>query len=71
MLVTEYPWNGRYNRIRHYSDEGFMILQEQTGFEYEEAVDIFPTNYTYIETDHKPPEPEEPEPIEEQIYEWE
>lgn len=67
MLVSEYPYKGRYNRIRHYSDEGFMILQEQTGFEYEEAIDVFPTNYTYVETDHKPPKPEESESIEEQI----
>ena len=54
MIIEEYPWNGRYDKIRHYSDEGFMILQEQTGFEYEEAIDVFPTRYTYVETDHKP-----------------
>lgn len=37
--------------VRHYSDEGFMIRQVETGVEYNEAVDIIPCQYTYEETD--------------------
>lgn len=33
------------------SDSGLMIEQEQTGNRYVEAIDIFPTEYTYRETD--------------------
>ena len=43
-----------------YSDEDFYILQEQTGIEYAEAIDILTANYTYIET-NKPIEREEEE----------
>ena len=39
--------------IKTYSDAGFLILQEQTGIEYGEAIDINTTSYTYVETEHK------------------
>ena len=51
MIITEHPWNGRSDRIRHASDSGLMIEQEQTGNRYVEAIDIYPTEYTYRETD--------------------
>ena len=38
-------------RIRHYSDEGMMIRQIETGRLYEDAVDRFPCKWTYEETD--------------------
>lgn len=38
------------NRIRHYSDRGMRILQEQTGIVYDDAVDVLPCRYTYAET---------------------
>ena len=63
MIAVEYPWNNRPDRIRHYSDIGMMIRQEQTGNLYVEAVDIYPTQYTYTETDI-PVEPEEMEETE-------
>ena len=44
--------------IRAYSDENFYIRQEETGFIYEEAIDVYPVRYTYTETDEKIPEPE-------------
>lgn len=47
--------------IRTYSDENYFIRQEQTGFIYEEAIDVYPVRYTYTETDEKIPDPE-PEP---------
>lgn len=49
MIQVEYLKNGEL--VRHYSDEGMMILQVETGIEYEEAVDVLPCRYTYEETD--------------------
>lgn len=39
------------DRIRHYSDAGFMIYQVETGNLYEDAVDVVPCPYTYEETE--------------------
>ena len=39
------------NLYRTYSDQGFLILQQESQAEYEEAIDIESNNYTYIETD--------------------
>lgn len=36
--------------VKHYSDEGFYILQNETGVEYSEAIDLMPCKYTYTET---------------------
>jgi hypothetical protein len=49
MIVTELVDNGK--RIRHYSDVGFRILQNETGVVYNDAVDVIPCKYTYTETD--------------------
>jgi hypothetical protein len=46
MLIEEYPYNGKTNRIRHYSDAGMMIRQIETGNEYGEAIDRYPSKYT-------------------------
>lgn len=56
---------------RTYSDEDFYILQEQTGIEYTEAIDVMTANYAYIETD-KPIEREEEEKtdIEQKAEAW-
>ena len=37
--------------VRRYSDEGKLLLQEQTGAVYAEAVDVETSPYTYTETD--------------------
>ncbi len=50
MIITEYPYNGRTDRIKHYSDAGMVIRQNETGNEYAEAVDVYPCQYTYSET---------------------
>ena len=55
-IVTQYPYvdgNGkeRENLIKTYSDVGRYILQEETGEVYAEAVDLYPSKYTYTETD--------------------
>ena len=36
-----------------YSDEGFKILQQQTGIVYDEAIDVENAPYTYSETGDK------------------
>lgn len=52
-LQTEYPWNGLERFIRHYSDENKYILQVETCVEYSDAIDLYPSAYTYEETDHE------------------
>ena len=53
MIVTEkIKINGR-TLVRTYSDEGYYILQKETGIEYAEAVDIENAPYTYEETNKK------------------
>lgn len=37
--------------IKHYSDEGWMLMQEETGMMYADPVDVYPCRYTYTETD--------------------
>lgn len=44
--------------IRHYSDDGKMIRQVETGYVYVEAVDVIPCRYTYEETDREIPKRE-------------
>lgn len=36
---------------RTYSDAGYLIRQAETGAEYDEAIDVAGTPYTYTETD--------------------
>lgn len=62
MIKTEYIGN----RIRHYSDNGFRILQNETGIVYDDAVDVLPCKYTYTETNE--PIPVETEEATEQDY---
>lgn len=49
MILTEYLENNTL--VRHYSDQGFLLLQNETGLKYTDPVDIFPCPYTYTETD--------------------
>lgn len=39
--------------FRTYSDEGYMLLQNETGIEYSEAIDVENAPYTYTETENK------------------
>ena len=53
MIVTEY-FMTRYDGVvlnRTYSDKRLVIVQNETGIEYDEAVDIDGAPYTYCETD--------------------
>lgn len=45
------------NLYKSYSDQNFYILQNETGVEYSEAIDVETAPYTYTETD-KPIETE-------------
>ena len=39
--------------VKHYSDEGYILLQNETGNKYQETIDVVPCLYTYSETDEK------------------
>ena len=49
MIKTELLRDGTL--IKHYSDKGFLLLQNETGAKYAEPVDVYPCPYTYTETD--------------------
>ena len=50
MIVVEYLKDNTL--VRHYSDENKTLLQVETGLEYDEAIDVVPCQYTYVETDN-------------------
>ena len=63
-IVTQYPYTDEEgithsNLVKTYSDENFKIVQVETGLVYEEAVDIYPSRYTYEETNEQIEVPEE------------
>ena len=60
MIVKEFykTREDGVNLFRSYSDQGFYILQNETGSEYSEAVDVENAPYTYTESD-KPIDMEE------------
>lgn len=49
MIQEEMIENGE--RIRHWSDTGYKIVQVETGIVYDDAVDVVPCRYTYEETE--------------------
>lgn len=49
MILTEFLNDGTL--IKHYSDSGFMLLQNETGAKYADPIDVVPCVYTYTETD--------------------
>lgn len=49
MILIEYLNNETL--IKHYSDLGMMLLQNETGILYSDPVDLIPCRYTYTETD--------------------
>ena len=61
MIVKEF-YKRREDNINlyiTYSDENYKILQLETGYIYDEAIDIESANYTYEETNEKIEEEEE------------
>lgn len=72
-IKTQYPYidfsgEKRENLIKHYAEdkEGnkYYIKQVETGIEYSEAVDVYPSRYTYVPTDKKIETIEEKQQIE-------
>ena len=57
MILTEYLNEGTL--IKHYSDQKFVLLQNETGVKYFEPIDVVPCVYTYTETDELGEEEEE------------
>lgn len=53
MIITEYFMTRKDGVVlnRTYSDQNLYILQNETGIEYSEAVDVDGAPYTYSETD--------------------
>jgi hypothetical protein len=48
MIKIEYLNDGTL--VKHYSDAGFMLLQNETDIKYADPIDIVPCPYTYTET---------------------
>ena len=68
MIVTEF-FKEREDGVklyRTYSDANMMILQNETGIKYAEAIDIENSGYTYSETDEPIEEPNEENIIQEE-----
>lgn len=51
MAIVVERIEGSADLIKTYSNAGMMILQEQTGDMYAEAIDVDYAGYTYVETD--------------------
>lgn len=53
MIIKEFYRTRKdgVNLYRNYSDKGLFILQNETGIEYAEAIDVEGAPYTYSETD--------------------
>lgn len=49
MIQFDYLNDGTL--IKHYSDAGYVLLQNETGAKYSDPIDIVPCPYTYSETD--------------------
>lgn len=47
------------NLIFTHSDSGYYIIQNETGLEYMDAVDMIPCEYTYSESEELIPERKE------------
>lgn len=45
--------NDGVNLYRTYSDENYRILQKETSYIFDEAIDVENANYTYVETQEK------------------
>ena len=56
MIQIEYLNDGTL--IKHYSDRGFLLLQNETGAKYAEPIDVVPCAYTYTETEELIEKPE-------------
>ena len=53
MIIQKEVNFGSRTLLHTYSDKGFYILQVETNIKYDEAYDIIPCHYTYVETNEK------------------
>lgn len=53
MIKQEEKTFGSRKLLHTYSDKGVYILQVETNIKYDEAYDIIPCKYTYVETEEK------------------
>ena len=53
MIIKEFykTRSDGVNLFRNYSDEGKYIIQNETGIEYSEAIDVEDAPYTYSESE--------------------
>ena len=53
MIITEYykTRTDGVNLYRTYSNIGMMLIQNETGIRYSEAIDVENSGYTYTESD--------------------
>ena len=49
MIIEEFLNDGTL--VKHYSDKGYLLLQNETGAKYSDPIDVVPCRYTYTETD--------------------
>ena len=74
MIKEQYPFiedNGtiRPDLIKHWAEEDgqkYLMVQNETGVYYAEAIDIYPCPYTYSQTDIKVGIEEESEEVEQE-----
>lgn len=61
-LKTQHPYidfngNERTNLVKTYAEDEnsvrYKIMQVQTSVEYDEAVDVYPSKFTYVVTNNK------------------
>lgn len=69
MAIVIERIEGSDDLIKTYSDEGMKIQQNQTGIIYDEAIDVDWAGYTYTEIEEPiiPPDPPEPDPMDDEI----
>lgn len=58
MIIHENPYideNGIKDpdKVKIFSDEGFQIVQNETGRVFDSAVDVYPSVYTYTQANSK------------------
>ena len=53
MIIQEEKAFGSRKLLHTYSDKGFYILQVETNVKYDEAYDVIPCRYTYVETEEE------------------
>lgn len=51
MIVQKETLINGKTLVHTYSDQHKYIKQVETGYEYDEAYDVLPLRYTYVETD--------------------